>query len=128
MPRTCLKGCTVQYGILKAQFASRTVLAELRPSNVAAHRGQASMPCVTHDFLVGHAVAVGGCDKPGAQTMWAHRFCQSALQPGLGSAFEKDLSNRISAKPAFSTTPPRLTLRNSGPAWISDDPATPLRL
>ena len=54
------------------------------------------MPCVTNDFLVGHAIAVGGCDKPGPQTMRAHRFGQSAIQPGLGNAFEKDLSNRIS--------------------------------
>jgi hypothetical protein len=44
---------TLQLGVIpKSQFAFGTLSAELGASDVAAQRGQASMPCANHDLFV----------------------------------------------------------------------------
>jgi len=60
--------------ILKSQFACRALAAELSASNVAAHGGQAAMPCVTHDLFVGNTIAVSRRNETGAQAVGAERF------------------------------------------------------
>src|SRR4051812_36941296 len=69
--RNCnITSCTLRQSvILKSHFACRALAAELGASNVAAHRGQAAMPCVTHDLFVGDTIAVSRRDEPGAQAM-----------------------------------------------------------
>jgi hypothetical protein len=76
----------------QAQLACRTHLAEFGAPNVTAHCGQAAMPRVPHDLLVGHAITVGGRHEPGAQAVRADRFRQRATQPCLGRPLEENLS------------------------------------
>ena len=84
------------------ELRRRTLAAELGASNVAAHRGQAAMPCVTHDLFVGDTIAVSRRDEPGAQAMGAERFSQRAFQSSLGGTFEKDLAHCVSGQPGAS--------------------------
>jgi hypothetical protein len=105
---------------LQPQLACWTIPAELGPSHITAHGGQAAMPRVTHNFFVRHAVPVGCRHEPGAEIVRADRFRQRAPDPGPGRALHEDLRTASSPSLAASTTPPRLILRNSGPAVISD--------
>jgi len=45
-------------GRLQAQLAGRTRLADFGSPDIAAHRGEASVPSVAHDFLIRDTVAV----------------------------------------------------------------------
>jgi hypothetical protein len=65
----------------KCQFASGTRMAELCPPDVAAHSGQAAVPCVAHDLLVGHAVVVGGCHEASPQSVRRDRLGPGRFRP-----------------------------------------------
>jgi hypothetical protein len=59
---------------LKTHLSGWAGLAEFGSTDVAAHRGEAAMPRVAHDFLVGDAVAVGGCNEAGTEAVRAYRL------------------------------------------------------
>ena len=62
-------------------LASWACSAELRAPDIAAHGGQAAMPCMAHDLLVRHAVAVGGRHEASPQAMRADRLGKRPLHP-----------------------------------------------
>src|SRR3974390_2996688 len=80
------------------QLAGRTFPAELGPSDIAPHGGQAAMSRVTHNFFIRYAIAVGRRHEPGAQAVRAARFRQCAPQSGRGCTLEEDLAHRIGAQ------------------------------
>src|SRR3954453_15970773 len=55
-------------------FAGRTCLTELRAPDVTAHHGQAAMPAVAHDLLIGHAVPISCGHEASPQSMRRDRL------------------------------------------------------
>jgi hypothetical protein len=74
-------------------------VAEFGSPDVSAHRRQASVPGMAHDFLVRHAIAVCGRHKPGAQSVRADRLRRGTLHPGFRGASEENLADPIRAQP-----------------------------
>ncbi len=102
-------------------------VAQLGAPDVAAHRGQAPMPAVAHDLLVGHVGAVGRRHEAGPQ----QNSCGdtgSSREPLMPASRARLSTIRRTASPfsaAARRVPCRVTARNTAHARCRRPSATP---
>jgi hypothetical protein len=85
---------------LEAQLSYGTVSTKLSPSHMAAHRRQTPVTHVSHDLLVGDAVAIGRGHETRPQPVRLDRLGERTPDPGQGRALEQDLTHGVLAETA----------------------------